>query len=200
MSITFSNDNDVIVYALECIIDYARRTQQIFVAQCVWWLASITGFEQGLISHIDNPNERRSVGKINRQQEEREISNTPRNLQGDQRVNKVLSLGKEFVEESKRGRYQLRSSGRVNPLPRTKVQLKRARKVKDYPRLEGIADSEISRRQSARECLCCAWPSDRKLTHRVTDCIRPKLHKGTAPFATRKPYEQKASSDDSETG
>jgi len=54
MTITFENDKDVIVYALEKIIAYARRTQQIFVAHCVWWLASIIGLEQGLITHIDN--------------------------------------------------------------------------------------------------------------------------------------------------
>jgi hypothetical protein len=54
MTVTFENDNNVIVYALEKVISYARRTQQIFVAHCVWWLASIIGLEQGLINHIDN--------------------------------------------------------------------------------------------------------------------------------------------------
>jgi hypothetical protein len=58
MTITFENDHDVIVYALEKIISHARRTQHIFVAQCVWWLASIIGLEQGLIIHIDNLNSR----------------------------------------------------------------------------------------------------------------------------------------------
>jgi hypothetical protein len=53
MTITFENDNDVIVYALEKIISHARRTQQVFVAQCVWWLVSIIGLEQGLIIPID---------------------------------------------------------------------------------------------------------------------------------------------------
>jgi hypothetical protein len=53
MTITFENDNDVIVYALAKVIAYARRTQQVFVAQCVWWLASIVGLETGLINHID---------------------------------------------------------------------------------------------------------------------------------------------------
>jgi len=53
MPITFQNDNDVTIYALEWVISHARRTQQIFVAQCVWWLASINGLEQGLVSHID---------------------------------------------------------------------------------------------------------------------------------------------------
>jgi hypothetical protein len=54
MPITFENDNEVIVYALERVIAYARRTQQIFVAQCDWWLAAITGYERELISHINN--------------------------------------------------------------------------------------------------------------------------------------------------
>jgi hypothetical protein len=54
MTITFENDNDVIVYALEKVISYSRRTQQIFVAQWVWWLASTIGLEQGLINYIDN--------------------------------------------------------------------------------------------------------------------------------------------------
>jgi hypothetical protein len=54
MTVTFENDNDVIVYALKKVISYARRTQQVFVAQCVWWLASFIGLEQGLINHIDN--------------------------------------------------------------------------------------------------------------------------------------------------
>jgi len=54
MTINFENDNDVIVYALEKIIAYARSTQQIFVAQCVWWLASIIGLDKGLTIHIDN--------------------------------------------------------------------------------------------------------------------------------------------------
>jgi hypothetical protein len=61
MTITLENDNDVIVYALEKIIAHARRTQQIFVAQCVWWLASIIGLHQGLVSYIDNIQSRRNV-------------------------------------------------------------------------------------------------------------------------------------------
>jgi hypothetical protein len=54
MTITFEHDSDVIVYALEKVISYARKTQQVFVAQCVWWLASIIGLEHGLVIHIDN--------------------------------------------------------------------------------------------------------------------------------------------------
>jgi hypothetical protein len=43
MAITFDNNKDVIIYALQKIISYARNNQYIFVAQHVWWLASIIG-------------------------------------------------------------------------------------------------------------------------------------------------------------
>jgi len=107
MTVTFENDNDVIVYALEKVIGYARRTQQIFVAQCVWWLASIIGLEQGLINHLDNLHSREEVAtaaeelskeipcaKEDQDTEEirdlREVSITPRNIQGDPRSCAIL--------------------------------------------------------------------------------------------------------------
>ena len=37
----------------------------------------------------------------------------------------------------------------------------------------------------------CAWPADRKGSHRVRDCIRPiKLDKGTASFPKAKDYQK----------
>jgi len=54
MTITFKNENDVIVYALENIISYARKNQYIFVAQSVWWIASVIGLTDGVATHIDN--------------------------------------------------------------------------------------------------------------------------------------------------
>ena len=54
MTVTFENDNDVIAYALEKIICYARDNHYIFVAQSVWWLASVIGLSEGLATHIDN--------------------------------------------------------------------------------------------------------------------------------------------------
>jgi len=54
MTITFENENDIIVYALEKIISYARKNQYIFVAQSVWWIASVIGLTDGLVMHIDN--------------------------------------------------------------------------------------------------------------------------------------------------
>jgi len=54
MTITFENDNDVIAYALEKIICYARDNRYIFIAQSVWWIASVIGLSEGLATYIDN--------------------------------------------------------------------------------------------------------------------------------------------------
>jgi hypothetical protein len=54
MTITFANEDDVIVYALEKIISYARNNQYIFFAQSIWWISSIIGLQQGLIIHFGN--------------------------------------------------------------------------------------------------------------------------------------------------
>jgi len=153
MTITFENDSDVIVYTLEKVIAFARRTQQIFVAQCIWWLASIIGLEQELIIHIDNLEQRLNT----RQQEEspvrqevpepgqpiqqiyhdqvsqiaggRLVSTVPRDLTEDQRLDRILDSAERVIQESFRDRetYQ---PGRVNLLLSTKAQLKKARKVK----------------------------------------------------------------------
>ena len=54
MSINFDNYNDVIVYAPQKIISYSRTNQNIFMAQCVWWLSSIIGLQKALVIHINN--------------------------------------------------------------------------------------------------------------------------------------------------
>jgi hypothetical protein len=54
MPITFEKDNDVIRYALEKIISYPRDNQHIFIAQCVWWLASSIGLQEELVIDIHN--------------------------------------------------------------------------------------------------------------------------------------------------
>jgi hypothetical protein len=83
MTITFENDNDIIKYALEKIISYARRTQQIFVAQCAWWLASIIRLAQGLIVYIDNLGDREIITRqegsstISKNQTDRDLPKEP---------------------------------------------------------------------------------------------------------------------------
>jgi hypothetical protein len=74
-------------------------------------------------------------------------------------------------------------TGRINPVKVTKWPFKSVeeKNSKSYTKTEGIDLHELERRKSAGECLCCAWPSDRKGAHRVKDCIQPiRLDKGTA--------------------
>jgi hypothetical protein len=62
MTITFQSDKDVIVYALEKIISFARNNQYIFLAQSIWWISSIIGLQEGLVIHIDNLKAREDIG------------------------------------------------------------------------------------------------------------------------------------------
>ena len=72
-----------------------------------------------------------------------------------------------------------------------KIQRKDKKSRKDNTQTAGIESSEIQRRRSAGECLRCAWPSDRKGSHRVAECRRPiKLDKGTAAFPKAKEYQK----------
>jgi hypothetical protein len=156
MMITFENDNDLIVNALEKVIAHARRTQQIIIAHCVWWLASIIGLEQGLTIYIDNIRKRGTTSQEfpveipeERAEEEilrpaifpvqpsrshqvpkaREVSSTPRDLTEDLRLDRILKSAERVIQDSFRDRT-VRQQGRVNPQPTTKLQLKEARKVK----------------------------------------------------------------------
>jgi hypothetical protein len=63
MTITFEDDKDVIVYTLEKIIAFARSNQYIFLVQSVWWISSIIGLQEGLITYMDNLNVREQISK-----------------------------------------------------------------------------------------------------------------------------------------
>jgi hypothetical protein len=213
MTITFENDNDIIVYALEKVISYARRTQQIFVAQCIWWLASIIGLEQGLANYIDNIQSRVNVTiipekvPISREPISPEkvpstretVSPVPRNNQDDSRQDYFLKECEGFLRESRKLRdiislkaEGITPTGRINPTPISKKYLRKKDRylrkqpapAKEESKCLGIEKAEIQRRKATGECLRCAWPADRKGTHQVKDCRRPaKLDKGTALFS-----------------
>jgi len=208
MTITFTDDKDVIVYALEKVISYARGSQQIFVAQCVWWLASIIGLEQGLITYIDNLQSRikESIIPKESETEDREtVSPDPRDIQEEDRQDKVLRECEEYLRDSRQQRKiaALKASGRtstglINPTSDTKRVLKRkgrgqsrlTRNDKES-RVVGIDKDELRRRRLAGECLRCAWPSDRKGHHQVVNCRRPiKLDKGTTSFPENKQHRK----------
>jgi len=131
MPVTFENDNDVKVYALECVISYARRTQQIFVAQCVWWLASVLGLEKKLVSHINKL--QRPKDTTLQERLHREVSTIPSDLANDQRIDQVLDNTEKYLRESKRLREiaALKVSGktitdRINPSKISKKYLKKS--------------------------------------------------------------------------
>jgi hypothetical protein len=128
MTVTFENDNDVIVHALEKVIFHAKRTQQIFVAQCIWWLASIIGLERELINYIDKLQSRVNVTVIPEKvrtesrlvPEEVPVRRVsvlpiPRDLQEDQRWDQVLKECEVFLRNSKKQREveSLKGSGRT---------------------------------------------------------------------------------------
>jgi len=129
MLITFENDYDVIVYTLEKVIAYARRTQQIFVSQCVWWLASVIGLESGLINYIDTlrgregnflqeqlteedqriPDQDQYLQQIHPDRvlqisRGKSVSATPRDLTEDQRLDRILENAERVSQDSVRSR------------------------------------------------------------------------------------------------
>ena len=120
MTITFENDSDVIVYALEKIISYASNTQYLFVANCIWWIAGIIGLDDGLRIHIHNLTSRERIL--------RGVSSTPRDIARNIRLDldkQALSSSANYVSDPSRRTWK----GRVNPLPKSKKQLKKARQA-----------------------------------------------------------------------
>jgi len=92
-------------------------------------------------------------------------------------------------ERKQKNRF--RKSERRDKKDKHKIKKNRSGPEFDSTKTEGIDPSEIIRRKPAGECLRCAWPADRKGTHRVKDCQRPiKLDKGTANYPKAKEYQR----------
>jgi hypothetical protein len=188
MTITFENENDVIVYALEKIITYAKHNQYIFLAQRVWWIASVLGLQAGLVIHIDNIRARLEIAIV-REDGPSTIRKSSEGTKMD-RQDKMLREYEEYLQDSRR-LHDLETlkatgksrTGQIHPLASLKESLRIARqkKAKDYSRTEGIEATAIERRKGASECLCCAWPPGQKGSYRVKDCVRKiRIAPGTA--------------------
>jgi len=120
MPTTFENDSDLIVYALEKIISFARNIQYLFVANCVWWIAGIIGLDDDLRIHINN--------LILRERTIRGVSSTPRGIARNISLDldkQALSSSAHYVSDTLRRTRK----GRVNPLPQSQKQLKKARQA-----------------------------------------------------------------------
>jgi hypothetical protein len=215
MSITFESDKDVIVYALEKIISYARENQYIFLAQSIWWISSILGLQEGLIIHIDNLKIRSKItekdlsskataesestnihlSRVNRIQhsdpdysdsEHESISTTETDIH-----NEVINNCEAFLQQSQQERKAVGRFARQESRVIKRKAVRKANKrepIKTFgTQTEGIDGSELHRRKAAGECQRCAWPRDRKGSHKTLDCFRWKrIEKGTAPFPKKK--------------
>jgi hypothetical protein len=212
MTFSFKNDNDIIVYALEKVVSYASRFQHVFLAQCVWWLASVIGLEQELVTFIDIQHSRygktvwpESSGVLNTEladpdQQQQRVKTEESAKEESDRQKGILNECEALLQDSRHLQRIARlkasrksKTGRNNQTKHSKETLRVARKhlVKNSSKTEGIEVSEIDRRKPSGECLRCAWPADRKGTHRVKDCIRPiKLDRGNDSYPKNKSYQQ----------
>jgi len=66
MTISFENDSNILVYALEKIIAFAKSNQYIFLAQSVWWISSVIGLQAGPVNYIDNLRTRSALVSVPR--------------------------------------------------------------------------------------------------------------------------------------
>jgi hypothetical protein len=218
MTITFESDQDIIVYALEKIISFARDNSYIFLAQSVWWISSIIGLQQGLVIHIDNlkirkdltrsnqkglSDEQRKVQEISEEGEIigprlhpsrlkrlQELDNDYSDSEGDSISttetdihNEVIDNCEISLEQSKQERKAIgRLTRQASRVVKRKANKKKS--IKTFgTQTEGIDGTELRRRAAAGECQRCAWPRDRKGSHKTINCFRWKrLEKGTAPF------------------
>jgi hypothetical protein len=152
MTVTFENENEIIVHALGKIIAYTRTTQRIFLAQCIWWLASAIGLEPGLVKYIDNLHGRTIAEEPIRSQVDplapRIQKPSPEESLENQR-DKVLEECVEYFKESRRLRdiATLKSkgktlSGQINPTP---ISNKALRQKDRYKRKQAIPAKKESR-------------------------------------------------------
>jgi hypothetical protein len=207
MTITFENENDVVVYALEKIISYARENQYIFLAQSVWWISSIVGLQQGLINHINNLNTRKKLRSLDLEEDlsiihpdrVANLGNTPGDLDSskdDSQSTTEDDIHKEVIDNCeiflKQSKSERKAIGRKNRRASRVIKLRKIKKDKQKfktfgTQTEGINGTELRRRKAAGECQRCAWPQDRKGSHKTLDCFRWKrIEKGTAPFPKKK--------------
>jgi hypothetical protein len=138
MTITSGSDNDIIVSAHDNIIGYARKTEQIFIAQCMWWLASVIRLETEFVSHINKLRGRTIVEEPKLSEEACNIrhQNKPATSSDENEKipqDKVLKDCKEFLRDSRRLRQldalkaKVRTQfGRIKPTPISKKKLRAA--------------------------------------------------------------------------
>jgi hypothetical protein len=111
--------------------------------------------------------------------------------------NEVLDNCEVFLAQAQEerkavGRFNRQASRRIKKKAERKLQRIAKKPIRTFgTQTEGIDGSELRRRAAAGECQRCAWPKDRKGSHKTLDCFRWKrLDKGTAPFPIKKLYNK----------
>jgi hypothetical protein len=147
MTITFENDNDVIVYALERIIVYARRTQQIFVAQ---YNIQSRNLREVTTTPRDIQEGLRNRETSNIVHPGREVSTTPRDIQEDLRNRATLDNvhpGREVSTTPRDTQEDLRNRATLN-----NVYPSRQAQVQDSDDILSSSDiAEIRQEETAKE-------------------------------------------------
>jgi hypothetical protein len=143
MTITFESDSDIIVYALEKIISFARENQYLFVANCAWWLAGVIGLDSGLIIFIDCLETRKQA------YQPREVSTTPRDIARSISADPSLRIVEEgiiasrAIERQPAGKPQTQPGNRVK-----KLSKKQRRKLAGKPQTQpGNRVKKLSKNQ-----------------------------------------------------
>jgi len=169
---------------LEKVISFARDNQYIFLAQSVWWISSILGIQEGLIIHINNLKKRHQKSDSSTKNSDSDcsdsghesISTTETDIHDPIIDNCEFLLEQSKQERKAVSRFNRQASGVVKKKP-----------IKTFrTQTEGIDGNELQCRKAAGECQCCAWPQDRKGSHKTLDCFQWKrLEKGTAPLTMK---------------
>jgi hypothetical protein len=186
MTFTFTDDKDVILYALEKVISHARQHQNIFLAKCVWSISAILGLQEGLVIHIDNLQAWENIGDLESRVEplvHSEGSKIHPDRVGRMRNsvsdyisseaksiitsktdihNEVIDDCEVLLEQSNQERKPLghvtRQASRV-----IKRKANKKKPIKTFgTETEGIDGNELRPRKEAGLCQRCAWPTDMK--------------------------------------
>jgi hypothetical protein len=182
----------------------------IFLAQSIWWISSILRLQEELVIHIDHlkaqKEDRRATIPDN------EISSLDIGIHPDRLANiqdpdndnctsdgdsvstteteihnEIIGNCETYLAQSQQERKAIghitRQASRV-----IKRKANKRKPVKTFgTQTEGIDGSELRRRKAAGECQRCAWPRDRKGSHKTLNCFRGKrTDKGTAPFPKKR--------------
>jgi hypothetical protein len=107
--------------------------------------------------------------------------------------NKVIEKCDLLLEQSNKKRKAIgRKTPQASRVVKQKAQRQAKKTIRTFgTRTAGIDGSELTRRKAAGECQRCAWPKDRKGSHKTIDSFRWKrVEKGTAPFPKKKRYNK----------